>query len=74
MSKDLQLTQIWQDATWGAGCVGDAIKACRENPDQNVLKDLGEALLLLDKATSSIQQILASSYYQRQLESTPKQY
>lgn len=73
MSQELQLTQIWKDATWGAGYVGDAIKARRENPSQDVLKELGESLVLLDKATAAIQQILASSYYNRQVASTPKQ-
>jgi hypothetical protein len=59
---DLQLTAIWQNATWAAGHIGDAIKDRRDNPNQDVTKDLGEALILLNKATAEIQQILATSH------------
>ena len=57
---DLQLTRIWESATWGAGHLGDAIRTRRETPHQDVRKDLGEALILLTKATAEIQQILAT--------------
>jgi hypothetical protein len=66
---DLTLTSIWQNATWGAGCIGDAIKAKKEDPDHDATKELGDALVLLDKATGAIQNILATSYLNRR--STP---
>ena len=62
MHADLQLTRIWESATWGAGHLGDAIRSRREDPQQDVKKDLGEALILLNKATAEIQQILATSH------------
>ena len=63
--KDLQLAKIWESATWGAGHVGDAIKARRDDPEKDITKDLGEALMLFDKATAGIQEILAASYLNR---------
>ncbi len=62
MAADLKLVNIWQNSTWGAGFVGDAIAARREDPKQDVTKQLGEALVLLNKATAEIQQILATSH------------
>jgi hypothetical protein len=58
--QDLQLTKIWESATWGAGHIGDAIKSRRDDSAKDVTKDLGEALILLTKATAEIQQILAT--------------
>lgn len=63
--NDLKLTSIWMNSTWGAGFIGDAIKAQKEDPSQDVVKELGEALVLLDKATGAIQNILATSYLNR---------
>lgn len=60
MPLDLQLTKIWESATWGAGHIGDAIQSRREDPAKNVTKDLGDALILLTKATAEIQQLLAT--------------
>lgn len=74
MSEDLQLTKIWQDATSGTSHIINAIQARRENPNEDVLKELGNALVLLDKSTSAIQQILASSYYHRRIQSSPKNH
>lgn len=58
--NELQLTSIWQATTWGAGHIGDAIKARRDDPSAAIKKDLGDALILLTKATAEIQQILAT--------------
>lgn len=62
MPADLQLVKIWEHATFGAGFVGDAIKARRDDPKQDVTKELGEALLDLEKATAEIRKILATSH------------
>lgn len=62
MHADLQLVKIWENATYGAGYVGDAIKSRREDPKQDVTKELGEALLDLEKATAEIRKILATSH------------
>ena len=59
-APDLQLTRIWESATWAAGYLGDAIRARRDHPQQDVRKDLGEALILLNKSTAEIQQLLAT--------------
>jgi hypothetical protein len=67
MNPNLQLVKIWENATHGAGYIGDAIKARREGPKVDVTKDLGEALILLNKATAEIQDILANSYLNRPL-------
>ena len=58
--KDLQLTKIWEHSTWGASHIGDAINALRDEPTADIKKHLGEALLLLNRATAEIQQILAT--------------
>lgn len=60
MSPTLNLTAIWENSTWAAGYVGDAILARREDTKKDVTKELGEALILLTKATAEIQQILAT--------------
>ncbi len=65
MQKDLHLVKIWENATWGAAFVSDAIKARQEDPKADLTKHLGESLVLLDKATAEIQQILAESYLNR---------
>ena len=56
----LELLKIWKDATFGAGYIGDALKARKDDSKKDVTKELGEALILLNKATSKIQQILAT--------------
>lgn len=65
MEKDINLVKIWENTTWGAAFVSDAINARREDPKADLTKHLGEALMLLDKATGEIQQILAASYLNR---------
>lgn len=60
LASDLTLTRIWQNATWGASHVGDAIRSLKEDPKADTRKDLGEALLKLNEATASIRQILAT--------------
>jgi len=67
MQKDLTLMKIWENATFGAGWIGDAIKARKDGTKSDVTKELGEALILLDKSTAEIQQILADSYLNRHL-------
>lgn len=60
LDSDLHLTRIWQNATWGASHVGDAIKSLKDDPTREITKDLGDALVLLNQATAQIQQILAT--------------
>jgi hypothetical protein len=59
LPPDLKLISIWQSATWGAGHIGDAIQSTKKQDATQVTKDLGEALILLHKASAEIQQILA---------------
>ena len=56
----LRLTKIWENATWGASHVGDAIRSLKHEPSKDIRKDLGDALVLLNKASAKIQQILAT--------------
>jgi hypothetical protein len=59
MTDSTHLIAIWERATWGAGYLGDAIRDSREDPKHDVTKSLGEALILLTKATAEIQHLLS---------------
>ena len=60
LANHLHLTRIWENSTWGAGHIGDAIHALKNDPKADIHKHLGEALILLSKATAEIQQHLAT--------------
>ena len=57
---DLTLIQIWHNATISTGCLADAIKAQKDNPQAPVRKDLEEAAHLLGKAYIEIKQLLSA--------------
>lgn len=56
-----RITRIWENTTWAAGHLGDAIKTLKDDPKADTRKDLGEALLLLNIVTAKIQEILSTA-------------
>ena len=61
MPDDLKLIQIWETSTHATGYLADAIRDRRTDKTKDITKDLGEALIRLNKSTAEIQQLLATS-------------
>jgi hypothetical protein len=60
MELNLELTQIWHNATIASGCLADAIIAQKRNPGKAIRPDLAEAVKLLEKASIQAKQLLSS--------------